>query len=105
MEHGRELGCDDELATPWRRPTEIEGTGLEGTPFESTRAHNKEGGIRKCLMQALRDGAHTARQASVGNGPRGGRKKGWTHVQPPLKSRVPVACDYRASGAITSDAS
>ena len=75
MEHERELGRD-ELATPRRRPTEIAGTGLEGTPFESTRAHNKEGGIRKCLMQALRDVAHTARQASVGNGPRGGRKKG-----------------------------
>jgi hypothetical protein len=49
MEHERELGRD-ELATPRRGPTEIEGTGLEGTPFESTRAHNKEGGIRKCLM-------------------------------------------------------
>ena len=51
MEHERELSCDD-LATSRRRPPEIAGTGLEGTPFESTRAHNKEGGIRKCLMQA-----------------------------------------------------
>ena len=43
MEHERELSCDD-LATSRRRPPEIAGTGLEGTPFESTRVHNKEGG-------------------------------------------------------------
>ena len=105
MEHERALGCDDELATPWRWPTEIDGTGLEGTPFESTRAHNKEGGIRKCLMQALRDVVHTVRHASVGSGHRGGQKKVGHTSNRPLKSRVLVACDYRASGAITSDAS
>jgi hypothetical protein len=33
-------------------------------PFESTRAHNKEGRVLKCFMQALRDVAHTrSRQA------------------------------------------
>lgn len=73
MEHERELGCDDELATPWRRPTEIEGTGLEGTPFESTRAHNKEEGsanalCRPCATSRIRRGRQACRQ----------RAQGWT---------------------------
>jgi hypothetical protein len=44
MEHGRELGSDDELATPRRRPTEIAGTGLEGTLLKAPeRTIRKEG--------------------------------------------------------------
>ena len=62
------------------------------------------GGIRKCLMQVLREVSHTARHATIGNGLRVDEKK-VGHTSNRLKSRVPVACDYRASGAVTSDAS
>lgn len=73
----------DEHAAPSPRSKEIQETGLNGTRCESAPANRIRMWVDKCPTQIMLNVARMTRHASVGNGPRDGRKKGWTHVQPP----------------------
>ena len=70
----------DELLAPSHWPTEIQRTCFEGMCFGSTRADRIRRKVRKCPTQTPHDVAHTMWHESAGNGPRDGRKKGWTQV-------------------------
>ena len=71
----------DDLMAPSHWPTEIQQTFFaKKCVLEAHKRTEYAGKVRKCPTQTPHDVAHRMWHESAGNGPRDGRKKGWTHV-------------------------